>query len=391
MLWAVCPNCCNLGGSFAPSRPKHLLIKRLLSKKHRRAARRAAAAQLELPPDPQGWQPGQIHKRDDTAEAYQTRLVENILAENPGSEPALQMIHEAIDRMPDADQRDHTRHHLVRLLQTYALVPKGPGTLVDVAASPIYAAPLRGLKHWHITPIEILAFDYERDPLPFEDGSQDGVMLCEVMEHFIIDPLFCFNEINRVLKKGGFFVVTTPNVVSWFSIYQALRNQHPNRWPVYAGAGDNEPNHIHSREYMVSEMVTLLEAAGFAVDVILTRDYGIMPEYEPIPGFDATHRGETIFCRARKVGPPKMRYARPVYLQDLPYTPPDPSVFRHRSSPSLLGNLHQLAARLRPAPAPVDPAPPVGRPTETALAPALSNREAGLLARLQASPPHEET
>ena len=367
-----------------------MLIKRLLSKKHRRAA----SVQLELPPNPQGWQPGQIHKRDDTAEAYQTRLVGNVLAENPGSEPALQMIHEAIDQLADPHDREHTKYHLVRLLQTYAMVPKGPGTMVDVAASPIYAVPLRGLKEWQITPIEILAFDYERDPLPFEDASQDGVMLCEVMEHFIIDPLFCFNEINRVLKKGGFFVVTTPNVVSWFSIYQALRNQHPNRWPVYAGAGDNEPNHIHSREYMVSEMVTLLEAAGFAVEVILTRDYGILPEYEPIPGFDTNHRGETIFCRARKVGPPKMRYTRPVYLQDLPYTPPDTPVFSPKPAPTLLGSLHHLAGGMRslwqrPAP-PSDPMPPVGQATSAALNPPLSNREAGILTRLQASPPPEE-
>lgn len=364
-----------------------MLIKRLLSKKYRRARRRAATVQLALPPDLQGWHPGQVHRKDDTAQAYQTRLIENILLEDPGSDTALQMIHDAIDQIPDAHQRDHTKHHLVRLLQTYALVPKGPGRLIDVAASPIYAAPLRALKKWQISPIEILAFDYERDPLPFEDGSQDGVMLCEVMEHFVIDPLFCFHEINRVLKKGGFFVVTTPNVASWFGIYQALRNHHPNRWPVYAGAGSNEANHIHAREYMVPEMITLLEAAGFSIDVIMTRDYGIAPEYAPIPGFDTAHRGETIFCRARKVGPPRMRYARPVYLEDVPYTPPVTPVFQPAPSQTLLGNLRRFLQR----PAPLsDPARPSGKPRTTALNPPLSNRETRILEQLQADAPPKE-
>lgn len=364
-----------------------MLIKRLLSKKYRRARCRAATAQLELPPDPQGWHPGQVHRRDDTAAAYQSRLIENILFEDPGSDTALLMIQDAIEQIPDAHQRDHTKHHLVRLLQTFALVPKGPGTLVDVAASPIYAAPLRALKKWQISPIEILAFDYERDPLPFEDGSQDGVMLCEVMEHFIVDPLFCFHEINRILKKGGFFVVTTPNVASWFGVYQALRNMHPNRWPVYAGAGSNEPNHIHAREYMVSEMVTLLEAAGFAIEVITTRDYGIVPEYEPIPGFDVSNRGETIFCRARKIGPPKMRYVRPVYLEDVTYSPPVKPDFKPAPSPSLLGNLRQMLKR--PAPL-AEPERPAGKPATTDLNPPLSNRETGILKQLQAHPAPKE-
>ena len=360
-------------------KPHPLKLKYLFSKKKRRAARRAAAAQLELPPDIQGWQPGQVYRSGDTAEAHMQRLIENILAETPGSEPGLEMIRETITAMPDAHERDHTWHHLARLLQTYTLVPEGPGHLLDVAASPIYAAPLHRLKKWRINPVEILAFDYERDPLPFESSSQDGVMLCEVMEHFVIDPLYCFIEINRVLKRGGFFLLTTPNVASWFSIYQGLNQRHPNRWPVYAGRGNKEPNHIHAREYLVPEIEVLLEAAGFEVEVMLTRDYGIAPEYAPIPGFDETHRGETIFCRARKAGPPKKRYVTPVYLEDRDYSPAPETRLR----PPTPGAAQRLARQLgrrkdrlrRP---PLSP----GRTPDRAPEPPLSARERRLSASL---------
>lgn len=297
-------------------------IKNLFSRKRRRAARRAAHEAAHAAAQQQMWQPGKVHKHGDTTTAHRERLLQEILKSAPDADQALEMILGAIGEMPDLEEQEHTLDHQVRLLQTYALVPPGPGTIVDVAASAIYEVPLRKLKQWQVNPIEILEIDYERDPLPFEDASQDGVMLCEVMEHFVIDPMFCFNEINRILKKDGFFVVTTPNVASWFSIYQALRNMHPSRWPVYAGAGHKEANHIHSREYMVSELTTLLEAAGFEVEEILTRDYGIAAEYEPIPGFDQHNRGETIFCRARKVSPPQMRYTKPVYLENQPFMAP---------------------------------------------------------------------
>lgn len=379
----------------------------IFSKKKRRAARAAAAeaareaafaagmeaaaraaeqatevARIEAVAPFEDWQPGQVHRPGDTAEAHMERLLARIQAEQPGTGPGVQMIRDTIAAMPDPAERDHTWHHLARLAQTYALVPDGPGSLVDVAASPIYAAPLRELKEWRINPIEILAFDYEKDPLPFEDASQEGVMLCEVMEHFVIDPLFCLNEINRILKKGGFFVVTTPNVASWFSIYQALRGMHPNRWPVYAGEGDKAPNHIHAREYLVSEIEVLLEAAGFEVETILTRDYGIAPEYQPIPGFSPEHRGETIFCRARKVSQPRKRETRPIYLEDRPFVPTPVTARQPRSGPlaSLARGLRQGMARKDPS-IPQAPQGEIGARLSPAL---LSDREKQLADALRA-------
>ncbi len=46
------------------------------------------------------------------------------------------------------------------------------------------------------------------DSLPFADASFDTVFSIEVVEH-LLDVDRCFSEVNRILKPGGFFGVTT--------------------------------------------------------------------------------------------------------------------------------------------------------------------------------------
>ncbi|MEM6740205.1 MAG: methyltransferase domain-containing protein [Pseudomonadota bacterium] len=265
--------------------------------------------------------PGAPHRRGDTAIAHRARLLGKLKGAAPDAADALNLIRREIDALPVQADRNHLGTHLVRYLQTYLMVPQGPddrsGRVVDIGGPSLHNAPLTELKRWQIETVAILSIDYERDPLPFADQSCDGVLLCEVIEHFVLDPLHCFHEINRVLKPGGFLVVTTPNAASWFAIYQALAQNHPSRWPVYSGDQTKARNHIHAREYLVTDLGALLDAAGFEVTGVKTRDYGIAPAYRPLPGFLTMHRGETIFVRARKVGPPKKRFAPPLYVEDV--------------------------------------------------------------------------
>jgi SAM-dependent methyltransferase len=258
---------------------------------------------------------------DEAATSHRARLIAEIISENPDAVEAFKQIQSEIAALPDPAERAHAPLHEVRYLMTYVMTPSGPGVLVDLAASPVYAAPLKSLKSWTIEPIPILAFDYETTRLPFPDASMDGVLICEVIEHFVLDPLHCIIEINRILKPNGFVILTTPNAASWFAIYQALQQRHPSRWPVYAWNAPNSANHIHAREYLVSEVRLLLEAGGFGDIATTTRDYGISPPYRPIPGYRIDDRGETIFCRARKKGAPKKRSVTPLYLQDIDFCP----------------------------------------------------------------------
>lgn len=45
--------------------------------------------------------------------------------------------------------------------------------------------------------------------IPVEDGSFDAVMCTEVLEH-VPDPVAALKELNRVLKPGGYLLITAP-------------------------------------------------------------------------------------------------------------------------------------------------------------------------------------
>ena len=261
---------------------------------------------------------GSVFVSNESPETYRQRLIQEIIAKHPDAAPAYKIIGDAIERISDPSIREHLRLHEVRYLMTYVLVPEGPGRLIDVYD--MCAPALESLKSWSIERIATPEFDFERDRIPFDNSSVDGMLLCEVIEHFIVDPMFCLIEINRVLRHGGFLILTTPNAASWFTIYQALRHKQPNRWAQY-GVHEQQLHSIHAREYVPAEIKMILEAAGFGDIEIITNDYGVTAPYRPVPGFEHTNRGETIFCRAYKRSGPRMRFVHPIYTEDKCYQP----------------------------------------------------------------------
>ena len=51
---------------------------------------------------------------------------------------------------------------------------------------------------------------------PFPDNSFDVVMAAQIIEH-VINTDNIILEANRVLKKGGLLIITTPNLANWFN------------------------------------------------------------------------------------------------------------------------------------------------------------------------------
>jgi len=53
--------------------------------------------------------------------------------------------------------------------------------------------------------------DLNTQKLPFSNDYFDGITCLDVIEH-VVDPHFLLEEIKRVLKNNGIFIISTPNI-----------------------------------------------------------------------------------------------------------------------------------------------------------------------------------
>jgi SAM-dependent methyltransferase len=72
--------------------------------------------------------------------------------------------------------------------------------------------------------VEFRQADLDRDPLPLADGEADAVAAIETIEH-LENPRALVRELARVLRPGGWIVVTTPNQLSVLSLLTLVTKQ----------------------------------------------------------------------------------------------------------------------------------------------------------------------
>jgi len=101
--------------------------------------------------------------------------------------------------------------------------------------------------------IPIVKADLESDKIAIDNEACDCVIFTEVLEH--LNPYYVNHtlaEINRVLKKDGLLILTTPNIASFFRRLKLLLGKNP----IYR---------YHVREYVRDEVKRLLRDTGFKV------------------------------------------------------------------------------------------------------------------------------
>ena len=167
------------------------------------------------------------------------------------------------------------------LLDITHLVPKN-ATIVDVGSSPGFnslALKLLGYDVYSIDinpepyeslleqfGIKVIKADLEINPIPLNDGSCDCAVFTEVLEH--LHPFritFTLSEINRILKKGGYLYLTTPNICSIGKRVKLL-------------LGRNPLGKMHVREYTIKEIREILTAHGFmSIREEFSLQYNITP------------------------------------------------------------------------------------------------------------------
>ena len=162
---------------------------------------------------------------------------------------------------------------------------------------------------------EMLNVDVERDRFPFPDEHFDVALCCELIEHLTADPMHMLIELNRVLKWGGLLIVTTPNIASAFSLGKALSGNSPY---VYGEYNPKSPGDRHSREYTPNDIKIALNAAGFKVVKLFTKNLWAETDEAFLQWLDQTTvprelRGDNIFAVGRKLSIQFDRYPDGLY------------------------------------------------------------------------------
>ncbi len=124
-------------------------------------------------------------------------------------------------------------------------------------------------------------------PLPFDDESFDYVISFQVIEHIPSDKLFV-EEVSRVLRKGGKFIVSTPN------IKMSLTR---NPW--------------HIREYTADEFTALLAPSFSSVEA-----KGVVGDSQIMEYYEQNRKGVE---RITRFDPLNLQYRLPRWMLQIPY------------------------------------------------------------------------
>lgn len=110
---------------------------------------------------------------------------------------------------------------------------------------------------------------------PYGDARFDAVACIEAIEH-LESPWLMVREANRVLKRGGVFLVTTPNVLSIKSKMSYLLNGYPNYFYFGVTHDSNRDEELpidHINPIGFLELRHILARSGFHIEAVDTNRY----------------------------------------------------------------------------------------------------------------------
>jgi 2-polyprenyl-3-methyl-5-hydroxy-6-metoxy-1,4-benzoquinol methylase len=160
-----------------------------------------------------------------------------------------------------------------------------PGALLDIACGPALLSgtlPRHGWQVFGVEQVEALAraahqriavvcADVGTSGLPFAAHTFDVVFAGEIIEH-IVDTDGLLGEIQRVLRRGGMAIVTTPNLASFENRVRLLLGRYP-RWLEFRAGGEG-----HVRAYTVETLRHQLTDHGFTVRAVTGNWIPFLPQ-----------------------------------------------------------------------------------------------------------------
>jgi ubiquinone/menaquinone biosynthesis C-methylase UbiE len=156
----------------------------------------------------------------------------------------------------------HLIYHLEDLFREYYGV--------DISQHLLQHAEMKLSEVFEANTFSLRQYDID-DGLPFEDSFFDAVSCVAVLQ-CVNNPPNLIQEVNRVLKPGGIFIIQVPNIAFLPYRIQLLFGIMPVTGGSYLGA-DWECLHIFTKKLITQ----LLVGKGFNVDIISCS--GIMANY----------------------------------------------------------------------------------------------------------------
>ncbi len=205
---------------------------------------------------------------------------------SPQGGTVLQQFYERED-VPLSSGLDRARRQAQLLTEVLAGVP-GPACIVDVGcgdgAATSTAARANpghrfvgldwsadGLRQAGRLGLTVLRTDLGQQALPFAAAAVDVVIMSEVIEH-LVDTDSALDEAHRVLKPGGWLLLSTPNLAAWYNHGLLAVGVQPifsevSLRGVYGRPGKQVAGHLHM--FTKRALVELLAARGFG-DISVT-------------------------------------------------------------------------------------------------------------------------
>ena len=122
--------------------------------------------------------------------------------------------------------------------------------------------------------------------LPFDADSVDVIHANQVIEHLFDSDNFV-SEVYRILKRGGYALISTENLASWHNIFSLFFGWQPfsltnisshrlgvgNPLALHRGGSPSFPSWQHTRVFAYRGLKEIFEMEGFRVEKILGAGY----------------------------------------------------------------------------------------------------------------------
>lgn len=121
---------------------------------------------------------------------------------------------------------------------------------VDLSLTLARSAAARGMR--------ALCADLDEGELPYAANTFDAAVCCDVLEH-VFDPVVFVRRVARILKPGGVFAVSVPNIRYLPRVVSLIRGYFPRTTGDPHGY---DGGHLHY--FTTRNVIEVFEAAGLA-------------------------------------------------------------------------------------------------------------------------------